>query len=139
MLQERGVEVRIPTRLPTVLCSGVLVAEVFRNLIENAAKYNEKDERWVEIGVVPEDGERDARRAPPVFAVRDNGIGIRDRHFESVFRIFKRLNARDRFGAGTGMGLTIVKKIVERHGGRIWIESELDQGSTFYFTLCKER
>jgi light-regulated signal transduction histidine kinase (bacteriophytochrome) len=130
--------VRLPERLPAIVCSGVLVAEIFRNLIENAIKYNEKPECWVEIGVQPEVASPSGRQGPPVFYVRDNGIGIRERHFESAFRILKRLNGRDRFRGGTGMGLTIVKKIVERHGGRVWIESTFGEGSTFLFTLCKE-
>jgi PAS domain S-box-containing protein len=138
MLRERALEVRIPEPLPTVSCSGVLVAEVFRNLIENAARYNESPERWVEIGALAEAAPLSQRWRPPVLYVRDNGIGIRDRHLDSVFRIFKRLNGRERFGSSTGMGLTIVKKIVERHGGRVWVESALDQGSTFFFTLSQE-
>ncbi len=138
MLREHGVEVRLPERLPTVVCSGVLVAEVFRNLIENAIKYNEKPERWVEIGFQAQGVASRGRPPSPTLYVRDNGIGIRERHFESAFRIFKRLNGRDRFPGGTGMGLTIVKKIVERHGGRIWIESLPGEGSTFYFTLGAE-
>jgi PAS domain S-box-containing protein len=137
-LLERSVEMRLPERLPAIVCSGVLVAEIFRNLIENAIKYNEKPECWIEIGVRPEAVSPSGRQGPPVFYVRDNGIGIRERHFESAFRILKRLNGRDRFRGGTGMGLTIVKKIVERHGGRVWIESTFGEGSTFLFTLCKE-
>jgi len=78
---------------------------------------------------------------PPAVAiyVRDNGIGIRKKHFASIFRIFKRLNARDEFGGGTGVGLTIARKIVERHGGRLWVESTYGEGSSFYFTLAAHR
>ena len=77
--------------------------------------------------------------APPVFYVRDNGIGIPEKHHDAVFRIFKRLHGRDKFGGGTGAGLTIVKKIVERHHGRIWLESSAGEGTTFYFTLDERR
>ena len=86
---------------------------MFRNLIINAMKYNDKPEKWIEIG-----WRRGRRPAPPVFYVRDNGIGIPEKHHDAVFRIFKRLHGRDKFGGGTGAGLTIVKKIVERHHGQ---------------------
>jgi len=126
-LVERGVVVRVPRPLPTVLCDRARVGEIFRNLIINAGKYNDQAEKWVEVGFV--DG------APPVFYVRDNGIGIQEKHFDSIFRIFKRLHGRDQYGGGTGAGLTIVKKIVERHNGRVWLDSTPGQGTTFYFTL----
>jgi light-regulated signal transduction histidine kinase (bacteriophytochrome) len=73
-----------------------------------------------------------------VFYVRDNGIGIRERHLEAVFRMFKRLHARVKYGGGTGVGLTIATRVVERHGGRIWAESAYGEGTTFYFTLAPE-
>jgi PAS domain S-box-containing protein len=130
-LQESRVAVRIPTRLPEVHCDRARVGEIFRNLITNAIKYNDKNEKWVEIGFKPP-AEPDE---PIVFYVRDNGIGIRSIHQEAIFRIFKRLHARDKFGGGAGAGLTIAKKIVERHGGRIWLESEVGAGTTFFFTL----
>jgi chemotaxis family two-component system sensor kinase Cph1 len=136
-LQETGAEVRVPRPLPTARCEPVLAGEVFANLISNALKYNDKPEKWVEVGY-EEREEPDGpggTRAVTAFYVRDNGIGIPARHHDTVFRIFKRLHARDKFGGGTGAGLTIVKKVVERHGGRIWIESVEGQGTTFYFTL----
>lgn len=131
-LEERGVEVRFARTLPCIRCDRVRIAEVFRNLITNAMKYNDKPQQWVEIGV--------ADKAPPgvagpVFFVRDNGIGIPPQHHEAVFRIFKRLHGRDKFGGGAGAGLTIVKKIIERHGGKIWVDSTPGEGSTFSFTV----
>jgi light-regulated signal transduction histidine kinase (bacteriophytochrome) len=72
-----------------------------------------------------------------VFYVRDKGIGIREKYFSIVFQIFKRLHGRDQYSGGTGAGLTIVKRIVERHGGDIWVQSTYGKGSTFYFTLQK--
>lgn len=133
-LKEQAIAVRKPKQLPILQCDRVRLGEVFRNLITNAMKYNDKPDKWIEIGLDQEL----AAAAPPVFYVRDNGIGIREKHFESAFRIFKRLHSRDKFGGGTGVGLTIVKKIVERHGGRIWVESKLGEGTTFKFTLAGE-
>jgi len=126
-LQETNTEVKVPQSLPETFCDQVRVAELFRNLITNAIKYNDKSSRWIEIGCTKEQEK--------TFYVRDNGIGIRKEHQDSIFRIFKRLHGRDKFGGGTGLGLTVVKKIVERHGGRVWVESTYGQGSTFYFTL----
>ena len=119
------------------------IGEVFRNLTSNAMKYNDKDEKWIEIGCTLQPVTRGIRTdcsvSAPVFYVRDNGIGIREKHLEAIFRIFKRLHGRDKFGGGTGAGLTIVKKIVERHGGRIWVESSPGEGTAFYFTLQEAR
>jgi len=127
-LKETGVELRVPRPLPTVLCDRARVGEIFYNLVVNGIKYNDNADKWVEIGVAEGGG-------PPVFYVRDNGIGIPEKHYDAVFRIFKRLHGRDKFGGGTGAGLTIVKKIVERHHGRIWLKSAAGEGTTFYFTL----
>ncbi len=146
-LQEQEVQVRIPKLLPTIRCDRVRITEVFRNLISNAIKYNNKVEKWIEIGwdTRPEPQPGQSPETSPitpsmvsVFTVRDNGIGIQEKHYESIFRIFKRLHARDKFGGGTGVGLTIVKKIIERHGGRIWVESTHGEGTTFAFTLAAE-
>ena len=70
-----------------------------------------------------------------VYYVRDNGIGIAARHFEQVFKMLKRLHGREEYGGGSGAGLTIVRKLVERHGGHVWIESVQEEGCTFFFTL----
>lgn len=130
-LQESGLEVRLPRPLPTVRCDAVRVREIYANLISNAAKYNEQPQRWVELGYLDEPDTGGGR----IFYVRDNGIGIEERHRERVFMMFKRLHARDAFGGGSGAGLAIVKKLVEQHHGRIWFDSVPGQGSTFYFTL----
>ena len=133
-VEQSGLEVRIPRPLPVVRADRARVGEIFHNLVVNAMKYNDKERKWVEIGFLDStDGE------PPVFYVRDNGIGIQEKHFDSVFRIFKRLHARDKFGGGTGAGLTIVKKIVERHSGKIWVESTYGGGTAFYFTLGADK
>jgi len=121
-------EVRVPRKLPRAVCDRVRVAQVFRNLVGNATKYNQSEKRWVEIGY---NGEGTAR----TFYVRDNGIGIPPAHRERVFGIFKRLHGEGAFGGGVGAGLTIVKRIIERHGGSIRVESTPGEGSSFYFTL----
>lgn len=127
-LKEENVQVCIPRPLPTIRADRVRVGEIFHNLIVNAMRYNDKPEKRIEIGTLE-------GTVPPVFYVRDNGIGIPEKHHEAVFRIFKRLHGRDQYGGGTGAGLTIVKKIIERHHGRIWLESTPGAGTTFYFTL----
>jgi light-regulated signal transduction histidine kinase (bacteriophytochrome) len=145
---QNEIEFRIPKSLPNVSGDRAQLNELFTNLISNAIKYNDKPQKWVEIGVQEErkgndkDGDTTAPSAlsPTVltFYIRDNGIGIPQEHLEKIFQIFRRLHGRDEFGGGTGVGLTIARKIVERHGGRIWVESTRTQGTTFYFTLATE-
>jgi two-component system, LuxR family, sensor kinase FixL len=127
-LHEANARIYIPEKLPVITCDLPRITEVFRNLITNAVKYNDRPEKVVEIGCMTENGER-------VFYVRDNGIGIESQFYDDVFRIFKRLNDEDDSVKGTGVGLTFVKKIIERHNGHIWIESEPGKGTTFYFTV----
>jgi light-regulated signal transduction histidine kinase (bacteriophytochrome) len=145
-LEEHAVSVRIPRPLPAIPCDHVRIGEVFRNLIVNAMKYNDKPQRWIEIayemvhgGVESGASDADTTHHSPltthVFYVRDNGIGIPAPQREAVFRIFKRLHGGSHFGNGTGAGLTICKKIIERHGGRIWVDSAEGEGSCFCFTL----
>jgi len=131
-LDENTVDIRIPRPLPAVLCDSVRIGEVFQNLILNAIKYNDNQEKWIEIGV---HGGPGGDPSECILYAKDNGIGIRKGHQQRIFGIFKRLHGRQRYGGGTGVGLTLVKKIVERHGGRIWVESEFGKGSTFFFTL----
>jgi len=125
-------QIQIPKPLPTVWGDRVLVEEIFTNLISNGFKYNKSPEKVVEVGWA-DAGDSSVRLVK--FYIRDNGIGIRPKHIESIFRIFKRLHAPSKYGGGTGAGLTIVKKIVERHGGTIQVESIYGEGTTFWFTL----
>lgn len=134
-LEEHGARIVVQEPLPTIVCDAPRVSELFRNLITNAVKYNDKSDKVVEVGALA------SKRAPhgallgPVFFVRDNGAGIPAEFHHEVFRIFKRLNNHGVEAEGTGVGLTFVKKIVERHGGEIWIESTPGEGATFLFTL----
>jgi signal transduction histidine kinase len=118
-------------KLPMVVCDATAMTEVFHNLISNAIKYNEKPNPIIEVGCTekpnPETG------APEYeFFVRDNGVGIKAEYFDKIFQIFQRLQRDEE---GTGIGLTIVRRVIEWHGGRIWPESAEGQGTTFYFTL----
>ena len=142
--RDTQVEFKIPHPLPTIKCDRTQVNELLTNLISNGIKYNQQDQKIIEIGYLDPDEPiakekmlpySDDKKAKTIFYVRDNGIGIRERHIESIFRIFKRLHGQKKYGGGTGAGLTIAKKIVERHGGEIWVKSVYQQGSTFYFTL----
>ncbi len=113
--------------LPTISCNPVEMMQVFQNLIGNAIKFRGDKTPMIHVG---------ARREEEgwLFFVRDNGIGI-DRQFaDRIFMIFQRLHTRDKY-PGTGIGLAVCKKVVERHGGRIWVESKPGEGSTFYFTI----
>ncbi len=143
LIQESNVDVQFSTNLPIIACDSTLVKEVFQNLIANGIKYNDKPEKKIVIGFNSREGLSNGNgnvsneSHSDVFYVKDNGIGIDEKYFESIFRIFKRLNGRKKFGDGTGAGTTIVKKIIEKHKGKIWLESTLGEGSTFYFTLEK--
>lgn len=128
-VQESGAVINVPTPLPGVYGDADRLGEVLSNLISNAIKYNDKAKVMIEIGSQPDP------EGPMVFYVRDNGIGIAPEHRQLVFQIFKRLHGRDEYGGGVGAGLTIVRKIIERHGGRIWLESQPGLGTTFFFTL----
>ena len=130
-IAERVVQVDLHPDLPVVFGDRPRLLEVYQNLIQNAVKFmGHQPEPRLEIGVKEEEGK------DIILYVRDNGIGIEPRYQDQVFGLFDRL---DPGVEGTGIGLALVKRIVEVHGGRIWVESAgLDQGSTFYFTLPNE-
>jgi signal transduction histidine kinase len=113
--------------LPRVRGDPVQLVQVFQNLIGNALKFHGAERPRVEVGANQHNGEWR-------FSFHDNGIGIDPKYFDRIFVIFQRLHTRQEY-SGTGMGLAICKKIIERHGGRIWVESAPPKGSTFYFTL----
>jgi PAS domain S-box-containing protein len=135
-LEKEHVSVRISRPLPVVKYDRYQLIEVFQNLISNAIKYNNKPDKLIEIGYT---NNTNMAANNYIFYVQDNGIGIDKKYFDSIFTIFKRLHARDKFGGGTGAGLTIVKKIIEHNGGKMWLESILSEGTTFYFTLQGEK
>lgn len=143
---ESRCEIAVPRPLPRARCDRVRVREVFVNLLSNALKYSDKAEQRIEVGHIepgedhPRSGWPDGAAGESTYYVKDNGIGIQPRHFEHVFKMFKRLHGRDAYGGGTGAGLTIVKKLVERHQGQVWLESVPGVGTTFFFTLpCEGR
>ncbi|HXX62307.1 MAG TPA: ATP-binding protein, partial [Bacteroidota bacterium] len=126
-LRNSSASVRVQPDLPSVRYNRTQLGMVFRNLIANAIKFNRSPEPLVEITVARGEGEY-------TVAVRDNGIGIEQGHFDRIFVVFQRLHRTEDF-RGTGAGLTIVKKIVENHHGRVWLESVVGQGTIFYFTI----
>ena len=128
-IMTRGIHASIEPDLPTVYGDRPRLTEVLQNLIDNAAKFmGDREDPKIEIGYQG----RDTERSMPIFYVRDNGIGISSQHHDRVFGLFNKLDPKT---DGTGIGLALVKRIIEIHGGRIWVESEAGKGSTFFFTL----
>jgi signal transduction histidine kinase len=136
-LDAKKVDLRV-NKLPMIVCDATAMTEVFHNLISNAIKYNNKPHPIIEVGCEekanPQTGEMEYE-----FHVRDNGLGIKKEYFDKIFQIFQRLQRDEKAGTeeGTGIGLTIVKRVIEWHGGRIWPESTEGEGTTFYFTIPK--
>jgi len=116
--------------LPTILADNVQLGQLFQNLIGNAIKFQGHEPPHVHVSASHNENGW-------VFSVRDNGIGIAPEYAERIFVIFQRLHTREKY-PGTGIGLAVCKKIVERHGGRIWVESQPGKGATFYFTVPGE-
>jgi signal transduction histidine kinase len=130
VLQESGAQItRDP--FPTVMGDGTQLTQLFQNLVSNAIRFRNDSVPKIDIRAEAQDGFWR-------FSVQDNGIGIEPEYFERIFALFQRLHGRTAY-PGTGIGLAICKKIVERHGGRIWVESAPERGSTFWFTLPRER
>lgn len=113
--------------LPIINANHTLLSELFYNLLANALKYTDKTNPLIEVGYKGNANEN-------IFYVKDNGIGIRKDHHEEIFEMFRRLHPRSLY-AGTGIGLALCKRIIEAHNGKIWVESEENKGSTFWFTI----
>jgi signal transduction histidine kinase len=125
-----NIEVVIEGKLPVIQCWETHMMQLFQNLVSNAIKYMDKPQGKIRIGCVEEDGFWK-------FNIADNGPGIEEKHFERIFKMFQVLSVKEEF-EGTGVGLTVAKKIVELYGGKIWLESRLGEGSTFFFTLPRQ-
>ena len=139
--QDAVCRIKTPRPLPSALCDALRVREIYSNLLANCMKYEQHALANIEVGYIAPD-ELTARPNAPtealeqvIFYVKDDGIGIDARHYEQVFRLFKRMHGQNSYGGGVGAGLTIVQKLVQRHGGRVWLDSTLGVGTTFYFTL----
>jgi PAS domain S-box-containing protein len=124
-----NIEITVENKLPVLMCDRTQIHQVFQNLLSNAVKYIDKPRGQIKIGCVEQDDFWE-------FSVTDNGPGIEKRHFERIFKLFQTLSPRDEV-KNTGIGLSIVKKIVELNGGSVYLESEVGKGSTFIFTLPK--
>ncbi|HVU13178.1 MAG TPA: ATP-binding protein, partial [Phototrophicaceae bacterium] len=126
-LGERQIEFRV-AELPRCQADPALLKQVYVNLLSNAAKYTRKCENAVvEVGSSEENGET-------VYYVKDNGVGFNMRYAHKLFKVFQRLHSADDY-EGTGVGLAIIQRVINRHGGRVWAEAEPNKGASFYFTL----
>jgi signal transduction histidine kinase len=125
-----NVTITIENELPTITSETTRITQIFQNLLSNAVKYMDKPKGLIKVGCA-EDGDFWK------FNVTDNGPGIEEKHYEKIFKIFQTLRPRDEFES-TGIGLTVVKKIVELYKGKIWVESKVGEGTTFFFTLPKQ-
>ncbi len=130
-VKAKNVEFCIRPKLPTVYCDRIKMEEVFVNLLGNAVKFSSKNNHVPKVGLDYRETKDEHE-----FYVADNGIGIEPRFHTQIFELFKRLHTQEEY-EGTGAGLSIVKRIIEDHKGRIWVESELEKGAKFIFTIPK--
>jgi light-regulated signal transduction histidine kinase (bacteriophytochrome)/HAMP domain-containing protein len=124
------IEITIQPNLPVIFADKTRIIQLFQNLLTNAIKYNDKSQGKIEISCTDENSFWE-------FSIADNGVGIEEKHFKKIFKIFQTLAPRDQIES-TGIGLSLVKKIVELHHGRIWLQSKPGHGTRFFFTLPKE-
>ncbi len=128
LFSQRALRIEIVSDLPEMRCDAAKVTSIYQNLIQNAIKYNESAIASIRIGHY-------LMQNRPVFFVKDNGIGIPTEYHSTIFQLFRRLHDGTRYGGGSGVGMSIIKKAVQSHGGHIWLESAPGEGSSFYFTL----
>ena len=124
-----NIKITIEGKLPSIVCEETKIRQVFQNIIDNAIKYMDKPQGQIKIDCTQ-------HKNYWQFSISDNGPGIEEKDFDRVFKMFQTGKSRDEFES-TGVGLTLIKKIIELYNGKIWIESKVGHGSTFYFTLPK--
>jgi signal transduction histidine kinase len=125
-----NIQIEIANQLPVVYCEKTRIEQVFQNLLGNAIKFMDKPQGKIVIACTEENDNWK-------ISVSDNGPGIEKQHFVRIFQMFQKLSDSKDLDS-TGIGLALVKKIVEMYGGKVWVESEVEQGSTFFFTLKKQ-
>ena len=130
LVPPENISITIENTMPVIECAETHVMQLFQNLLSNAIKYMDKPKGRINVGCIEENGFWK-------FSIADNGPGIEGKYFEKIFKMFQALSVSEDF-EGTGVGLTIAKKIVELYGGNIWVESKIGKGSTFFFTLPKQ-
>jgi len=130
LVPPENISITIENTMPVIECAETHVMQLFQNLLSNAIKYMDKPKGQIKVGCVEQDGFWK-------FSIADNGPGIEEKHFEKIFNMFQALSISEEV-EGTGVGLTVAKKIVELYGGNIWVESKIGKGSTFFFTLPKQ-
>jgi light-regulated signal transduction histidine kinase (bacteriophytochrome) len=125
-----NINITVESKLPVLMCKKTHIRQVFHNLLSNAVKHMDKEKGQIKVGCTEKEGFWK-------FSVADNGPGIDKKYFKKIFKIFQTLVLSDETES-TGIGLSIAKKIVNMNAGRIWVESEVGKGSTFFFTLPKQ-